>query len=275
VARRRYRGRLELTWTNKDECLLATEDGGYEWTPASDHRVAEVRLLHSAGQEGELKSKRAADNLLIRGDALNALMSLTTLPEFKKQLLGKVKLIYIDPPFNTQQAFEHYDDALEHSVWLTMMRDRLQLLKKLLHRDGVIWVHVDDDEHAYLKVLMDEEFGRGRFVATVIWRKVDSSRNDADQFSRDHDTLVVYSRNPGWEPEEQERPRKLTRTTPTRTTTRTAIGTAAATGHHPNRVRTCATSSSTGGPGRWTSLPRRTLPSSSHRRTAGDGRSSG
>jgi adenine-specific DNA-methyltransferase len=209
AARPHYRGRLELTWTNKDECLLATEGGGYEWVPAFDHRVAEVRLLHDAGQVGEVSDRRAGDNLLIRGDAMNALNSLTTLPEFRKELLGKVKLVYIDPPFNTQQAFEHYDDALEHSVWLTMMRDRLKLLKKLLHKDGCIWVHVDDDEHAYLKVLLDEEFGRDRFVATVIWRKVDSSRNDADRFSRDHDTLVVYSRNPGWQPKEEARPEEM------------------------------------------------------------------
>jgi len=207
--RRRYRGRLELTWTNKDECLLATKDGGYEWVPATDRRVAEVRLLHDAGQVGEVGDQRARDNLLIRGDALNALTSLTSLPEFKKELLGQVMLVYIDPPFNTQQAFEHYDDALEHSVWLTMMRDRLKLLKKMLHKDGCIWVHVDDDEHAYLKALMDEEFGRDRFVATVVWRKVDSSRNDADQFSRDHDTLVVYSRKPSWKPREESRPEEM------------------------------------------------------------------
>lgn len=124
----RYRGRLELTWTNKDQRLLAHEDGSYEWVPPADYRVAEVRLLHDAGTVGEVRGgprSRARDNLLIRGDALNALTSLVKLPEFAREYAGKVKLVYLDPPFNTGQAFEQYDDALEHSVWLTMMRDRL------------------------------------------------------------------------------------------------------------------------------------------------------
>ena len=103
---------------------------------------------------------RARDNLLIRGDALNALHSLAELPEFAREYLGKVKLAYLDPPFNTQQSFLHYDDALEHSVWLTMLRDRLLQVKALLSDDGSVWVHCDDSEMAYLKVAMDEIFGR-------------------------------------------------------------------------------------------------------------------
>lgn len=122
-----YHGRLELTWTNKDLRLLAHEDGSYEWVSPSDYRVAEVRLLHDTGTIGVVASDaaRATDNLLIHGDALNALTSLVHLPEFEREYVRKVKLAYIDPPFNTQQSFMHYDDALEHSVWLTMMRDRL------------------------------------------------------------------------------------------------------------------------------------------------------
>ncbi|HZQ65690.1 MAG TPA: hypothetical protein VFA66_10735 [Gaiellaceae bacterium] len=102
--------------------------------PPSDYRVAEVRLLHDVLEIGETHAERsrAKDNLLIRGDALNALTSLCELPEFAREYVGKVKLAYLDPPFNTQQAFEHYDDALEHSVWLTMMRDRLLQIRKLL-----------------------------------------------------------------------------------------------------------------------------------------------
>src|SRR5690606_38567151 len=120
-----YEGRLELTWTNKNFRLLAHDDGSYEWVPPSDYRVAEVRLLHSAGTVGKVSPNeaRARDNLLIRGDALNALTSLIELPEFAREYVGKVKLAYLDPPFNTQQSFLQYDDALEHSVWLTMMRD--------------------------------------------------------------------------------------------------------------------------------------------------------
>jgi len=94
------------------------------------------------------------------GDALNALHSLAELPEFAREYLGKVKLAYLDPPFNTQQSFLHYDDALEHSVWLTMLRDRLLQVKALLSDDGSVWVHCDDSEMAYLKVAMDEIFGR-------------------------------------------------------------------------------------------------------------------
>lgn len=102
-----YEGRLELTWTNKQLRLLARDDGSYEWVPPSDYRVAEVRLLHDAGAVGSIAPERdrAKDNLLIRGDALNALTSLIELPEFAREYVGKVKLAYLDPPFNTQQFF--------------------------------------------------------------------------------------------------------------------------------------------------------------------------
>jgi adenine-specific DNA-methyltransferase len=109
-----YEGRLELTWTNKDLRLLADEDGSYEWLSPADYRGAEVRLLHDEATVGGVEQTRAADNLLIRGDALNALTSLARLPEFAAQYVGKVRLAYLDPPFNTQQSFLHYDDNLEH-----------------------------------------------------------------------------------------------------------------------------------------------------------------
>src|SRR5207244_1455925 len=111
-------GRLELTWTNKHLALLKDEDGRYEWLPPSDYRVAEVRLLRDAGTTGEthVAEERAKDNLLIRGDALHALTSMIELPEFAKYYVGKVKLVYIDPPFNTGEAFEQYEDNLEHSI---------------------------------------------------------------------------------------------------------------------------------------------------------------
>jgi hypothetical protein len=155
----KHSGRLELTWTNKHLRLLSDDDGGYTWVAPSDYRVAEVRLLHDVDNVGETRGdrSRAKDNLLIRGDALNALTSLCELPEFAREYVGKVKLAYLDPPFNTQQAFEHYEDALEHSVWLTMMRDRLLQIRKLLSPDGSVWVHCDDSEQAYLK----SDDGRG------------------------------------------------------------------------------------------------------------------
>ncbi len=110
------------------------QDGSYEWVGPADYRVAEVRLLRDVAKVGETQSGRlrARDNLLIRGDALNALTSLLELPEFASQYAGKIKVAYLDPPFNTQQSFLQYDDALEHSVWLTMMRDRLVQIKQLL-----------------------------------------------------------------------------------------------------------------------------------------------
>jgi adenine-specific DNA-methyltransferase len=108
-----FDGRLELTWTNKHLRLLAHEGGRYEWVPPADYRVAEVRLLDDVSLVGEVKRVRAGDNLLIHGDALNALRSLARLPEFAREYLAKVKLAYLDPPFNTQQSFLQYDDALE------------------------------------------------------------------------------------------------------------------------------------------------------------------
>ncbi len=193
-----YTGRLELTWTNKHLRLLAHEDGSYEWVNPADYRVAEVRLLHDVTTVGEVGNTRAVDNLLIRGDALNALTSLARLPEFASEYLGKVKLVYIDPPFNTQQSFLHYDDALEHSVWLTMMRDRLLQIRNLLAPDGSVWLHLDDSEVHRARCMMDEIFGSDNFVATVVWEKSDSPRMDAQYFSGRHDFILVYRRSDGF-----------------------------------------------------------------------------
>jgi len=190
-----YEGRLELTWTNKHLRLLAQEDGSYEWVSPSDYRVAEVRLLHEAGTVGQVSTHRVGDNLLIQGDALNALTSLARLPEFAKHYLGKVKLVYIDPPFNTQQSFLQYDDALEHSVWLTMIRDRLLQIRDLLTPDGSVWLHIDDSEVHRARGVLDEVFGLDNFVATVVWEKSDSPRMDAQYFSGRHDYLLVYRRS--------------------------------------------------------------------------------
>lgn len=192
-----YEGRLELTWTNKELRLLAHEDGSYEWVPPADYRVAEVRLLHDAGSVGEVNpgARRAEDNLLIRGDALNALRSLSSLPEFAAEYLGKVKLAYLDPPFNTQQSFLHYDDALEHSVWLTMMRDRLSQIADLLAPDGSVWVHLDDSEGHRARCVLEEVFGAQNFIATVIWQKIHARNNSAQHFSSDHDYILVFAKD--------------------------------------------------------------------------------
>lgn len=185
-------GRLELSWTNKHLRLLAHEDGSYEWVEPSDHRVAEVRLLREAARIGD--SDSADGNLLIRGDALHALQSLTDVPELRDQFAGQARLVYIDPPFNTQQSFMQYDDALEHSVWLTMMRDRLTQTLHLLHESGSVWVHLDDSEMAYARVLLDEVFGRENFVATIIWQKTYTRENRTD-ISTSHEYIHVYAKN--------------------------------------------------------------------------------
>lgn len=184
-------GRLTLSWANKDKALLSHGESGYEWVERDDPRVNEVRLLGEVSLVGDTAGT-PGDNLLIRGDSLDALRALVRTPEYAEVYRGKVKLVYIDPPFNTGQAFEHYDDSLEHSVWLGMMRERLVLIRELLAPDGSVWVHLDDAEMAYCKVLMDEIFGRANFVATVVWQKR-YSRENRSAFGAVHDYIMIYS----------------------------------------------------------------------------------
>ncbi|WP_404418994.1 site-specific DNA-methyltransferase [Brevundimonas vesicularis] len=127
-------------------------------------------------------------NLLIQGDNLEALKAL--LPFYA----GRVKCIYIDPPYNTRSAFEHYDDNLEHSRWLAMMWPRLELLRELLSEDGSIWVSIDDNEGHYLKVIMDEVFGRANFVTTFIWQKVDSPNDNKVSITPDHEFVLCFEK---------------------------------------------------------------------------------
>jgi adenine-specific DNA-methyltransferase len=146
------------------------------------------RLLEQVSSHGDGHS----DNLLIQGDNLEALKAL--IPFYR----GQVKCIFIDPPYNTKSAFEHYDDNLEHAQWLSMMLPRLQLLRELLREDGSIWVTIDDNEGHYLKVLMDEVFGRGNFVANVFWQKTPTRENRTD-ISAVHDHVLLYAkRRDGW-----------------------------------------------------------------------------
>ncbi len=182
-------GRLELTWANKHLRLISDPEGGYEWVDPTDPRVSEVRLLHDVDTVGD---DTADGNLLIEGDALHALTALNRIPELSQRYAGQVRLVYIDPPFNTGQAFAHYDDNLEHSVWLSMLRDRLVQLKPLLAPNGSIWVHLDDAEVHRCRVVMDEVLGSAAFLGTVIWEKADTVRNDARRFSVSHDYLLAY-----------------------------------------------------------------------------------
>jgi adenine-specific DNA-methyltransferase len=199
------KGRLELTWMGKDLSLIPSEAGSYdyEWVSPRDPRAAEVKLIETVGAVGE----NVGSNLLITGDSGDVLRALGSIPEWSDRYLGKVKLVYIDPPFNTEQAFEHYADQLEHSVWLTMMRDRLRDIVPLLSSDGSIWVHLDDAEVHRMRSLMDEMLGAENFIAEVIWEKADSPNNSAQFLSTDHDTILVYAKDKRiW------RPNKLPRT---------------------------------------------------------------
>lgn len=184
-------GRLTLTWANKDRALLSHGESGYGWVDRDDPRARELRLLDEVDRVGEVAGD-ASDNLLIRGDSLDALRALVHTPELAAEYRGKVKLVYIDPPFNTGQAFEHYDDSLEHSVWLGMMRERLVLIKELLSPEGSVWVHLDDAEMAYCKVLMDEIFGRASYIATIMWQK-SHTRENRTAISSGHEYLIVFA----------------------------------------------------------------------------------
>lgn len=145
------------------------------------------RLLEEDAQLSH--GDRDTGNMLIQGDNLDALKAL--LPYYA----GKVKCIFIDPPYNTRSAFEHYDDNLEHTQWLAMMYPRLELLRQLLAEDGSIWVSIDDNEGHYLKVVMDEVFGRKNFVANVVWEKKFAPQANSVWLSDSHDHIHVYAKN--------------------------------------------------------------------------------
>ena len=170
--------KLELTWIGKDkrprlEPRVLVEDA------AKSHHAATRR------RDG----KDIFDNMLIHGDNLLALKAL------EQQFTGKVKCIYIDPPYNTGNAFEHYDDGLEHSIWLGLMRERIAMLYNLLDKNGSLWINIDDDEGHYLKVMCDEVFGRENFVCSVIWEKKYSPQGNAQWFTDCHDFILVYAKS--------------------------------------------------------------------------------
>ncbi|WP_409574915.1 site-specific DNA-methyltransferase [Sulfuritalea sp.] len=129
------------------------------------------------------------DNRLIFGDNLLALKAL------EGEFSGKVKCVFIDPPYNTGSAFTHYDDGVEHSIWLSLMRDRLEIIKRLLSDDGSLWITIDDNEAHYLKVMCDEVFGRANFITSVVWQKIYTTKNTAKHFSGMHDYILVYAKD--------------------------------------------------------------------------------
>lgn len=201
--------KLELTWYNKDRALIPTEHGKYRysWVDPKDPRYCETRRLiideTFTGQQSPKDPTFAysdrsdfepqTDNLLIHGDSGDVLEALTRVPELSEKYVRQVKCVYIDPPFNTSQAFKDYEDNLEHSIWLTMMRDRLEHLHKLLDDDGSIWVHLDDGENHRMRVLLDELFGPARFIAEISWEKV-GGRDNRSAFSKSCDFIAVYAK---------------------------------------------------------------------------------
>lgn len=169
-----------LNWLGRDDALKTATNTPY-------------RLLEEVPELGY--GDKTTENMIIQGDNLEALKAL--LPFYA----GQVKCIYIDPPYNTGSAFEHYDDNLEHSRWLSLMYPRLELLRDFLSEDGSIWASIDDDEGHYLKVICDEVFGRKNFINNVIWQKKFSPQNDAKWLSDNHDHILCYAKNKDiWKP---------------------------------------------------------------------------
>jgi len=189
--------RLELTWPNKDKFLLSPKDetGKPVWVDRSHPAASEVRLVDFTESCGTVDpSDPVRDNLLFTGDSLDVLRILAEHPEYRREYCGRVKCVYIDPPFNTGQAFAHYDDWMEHSTWLSFMRDRLLLIRDLLAPDGSVWVHLDDVEQHRMRCLMDEVFGSQNFITSVVWQKL-YARKSNTRVSTSHDTIVCYARD--------------------------------------------------------------------------------
>ena len=190
------RQKLELTWIGKDqrprlEPRILLEDPSKSYH--ANHRTAAPRPPPPApppmggGEEQGVRDE--FDNRLIFGDNLLALKAL------EQDFTGKVKCVFIDPPYNTGSAFEHYEDGLEHSIWLSMMRDRLEIIRNLLAPDGSLWITIDDNEAHYLKVLCDEIFGRANFWGTIVWQHSIQSKNDAKTLSLHHNYVLVYQKS--------------------------------------------------------------------------------
>ena len=167
--------KLELTWIGKEK------------RPKLEPRILVENSQKSYHAKHRVSDADNFDNRLIFGDNLLALKAL------EQEFSGRVKCVFIDPPYNTGSAFTHYDDGLEHSIWLGLMRDRLEIIKRLLSSEGSLWITIDDNEAHYLKVLCDEIFGRSNFVSNVVWQKKFSPQNDAKWISSSHDHILCYA----------------------------------------------------------------------------------
>ena len=163
-----------------------------EWLNDDEARAAAARVKYRLLQADPTLAygDPASENMLIHGDNLDALKAL------KPYYGGRVKCVAMDPPYNTRSAFEHYDDNVEHSTWLSLMYPRLEIIRDLLDdQTGSVWVHIDDSEAQYLKVIMDEIFGRNRFIASNVWQKR-YSRENREAIGDVHEYVFVYAMNP-------------------------------------------------------------------------------
>ncbi|GHJ60871.1 hypothetical protein NOK12_33890 [Nocardioides sp. OK12] len=190
--------RLELTWPNKDRFLLVPKDdeGKPVWVDPDHPAAAEVRLSDFTDAIGEVDTTNPyADNVLFTGDSLDVLRILAEVPEYAREYRGKVNLAYIDPPFNTGQTFTHYDDWMEHSTWLSFMRDRLLLIKELLAPDGSLWLHLDNFEIHRMRCLLDEVFGADNYLNTVVWKRTGAKAAARRGMGTMYDNILVYGRS--------------------------------------------------------------------------------
>ena len=180
-----------LDWAGKARRARPDGLGGYVLAAPGDARpAAGLTEVERVGETGD------QDNLLLLGDATVALDALRRAPGWSESVSGRVDAVYLDPPFNTRQAFTQYDDTLGHDVWLAMMREVLEPLRDLLSPRGSVWVHCDDREQAYLRVLMDEIFGRSSFVATIVWEKA-AGRDSRTDIATNHDFILVFAADRG------------------------------------------------------------------------------
>lgn len=176
---------VQLIWPNKDLMLCATGAVGYQWVEPTDHRLRTPPKFETIG----MRSPDPKPNVLAIGDGLDVLAALDSGTSVFE---GGIRLVYIDPPFNTNADVRQYNDAMNRSMWLSMMRDRLVALRPLLADDASVWVHLDDAEVHRARAVMDEVFGDGAFVASVIWQKR-TTRDSRAAFSTNHDTILVYA----------------------------------------------------------------------------------
>lgn len=176
---------IVLNWKNKNRILCAAGTNGYEWLEPGEKRLGKtLEMLTPFGQ-----MPNAHSNLLAIGDGLDVVEGLSKASDFFQD---QIRLVYVDPPFNTSADVRCYDDTLDRSMWLSMLRDRLVALQPHLSSEASVWVHLDDREVHRARLVMDEVFGEEAFVASVIWQKK-TTRDSRAAFSTNHDTILVYA----------------------------------------------------------------------------------